>query len=205
MDMHGAIESLEQGFIPIMRLSGKTGATYRHPTDATFQLDFLTTLHRGGDQPFEHPGLGIVLQPLRFLEYLLEGVTETAVISDLGAVMVSVPAPARYAIHKLIIAGERIGGASSPKRGKDLEQARELIAHLRTVRPDSVQEAWLSAVNRGPGWAKRARFGLAAIDKLTPGLDAREWLDATPLESKPRKSTPKPKRASAKKPARQTR
>jgi hypothetical protein len=197
IDTHGAIESLAQGFIPITRLSGKAGASSRHPTDAAFQLDFLTTLHRGGDEPFEHPGLGIVLQPLRFLEYLLEGVTETAVISDLGAVMVSVPAPARYAVHKLIIAGERVGGASSPKRGKDLEQARELIGYLRAVRPESVEEAWRSAVDRGPGWAKRARAGLGAVDKLAPALGAREWLDATPPQREARRSTPKRERVSA--------
>ena len=171
--------------------SGKARATYRHPTDAAFQLDFLTTLHRGGDEPFEHPALGIVLQPLRFLEYLLEGVTETAIISDLGAVMVSVPAPARYAIHKLIIAGERVGGTSSPKRGKDIEQARELFVYLRAARPESLEEAWSSAVVRGPGWARRTRAGLAALDKLAPGLGTREWLDSA--ARKPAAAKPKPK------------
>jgi hypothetical protein len=201
IDTHGAIESLEQGFIPTMRLSGKAGATYRHPTDAAFQLDFLTTLHRGGDKPFEHRALGIVLQPLRFLEYLLEGVTETAIISDLGAVMVSVPAPARYAIHKLIIADERIGGASSPKRGKDIEQAREIFVYLRAVRPESLEKAWSSAVERGHGWAKRARTGLAALDRLAPGLGARQWLDGATRKPATTRPKSKAKVAAAKRPA----
>jgi hypothetical protein len=179
INTHNAIESLEQGFIPIMRLSGKAGASYRHPTDAAFQLDFLTPLYRGGEEPFEHPGLGMVLQPLRFLEYLLEDIVETAILSSTGAVIANIPAPARYAIHKLIVAEERIGGVSNAKRGKDLNQAAELIAHLREVRPEKVEEAWQDAIERGPGWVKRARAGLAAMDKLIPELGAKQWLDAT--------------------------
>ncbi len=45
-----------------MRLSGKAGASYRHPTDAAFQIDFLTPLHRGGlaarDARAPHLGIG---------------------------------------------------------------------------------------------------------------------------------------------------
>ena len=186
VNTHSAIESLEQGFIPITRLSGKAGASYRHPTDAAFQLDFLTPLHRGGHEPFEHPGLGVVLQPIRFLEYLLEDIVETAILSQTGAVIANIPAPARYAIHKLIVAEERIGGMSNPKRAKDLSQASELIAYLKEVRPEKIEEAWRDAIERGPGWAKRARAGLAALDRIVPNLGARQWLDpAAPVRKKP--------------------
>lgn len=194
INAHDPIESLGQGFIPIMRLSGKSGASYRHPTDAAFQIDFLTPLHRGGEQPFEHPRLGVVLQPLRFLEYLLEDVTESAIISNLGAVPVNLPAPARYAIHKLIVAGERVGGASSAKRGKDLDQARELITHLREIQPRTVTAAWRAAVDSGPGWAKRARAGLAALDARAPDLGIRAWLDRRGARSAPgRRGQKRPK------------
>lgn len=189
IDTHRAIESLEQGFIPYVGLSGKAGASYRHPTEAGFQLDFLTTLHRGGDAPYAHKQLGVVLQPLRFLEYLLEEVAESAIVSEGGAVLVSLPVPARYAIHKLIVTGERFGGASNPKSGKDLQQARELLGLLREVRPDRVEEAWSAAIARGPGWAKRARAGLAALERLAPALGARAWLDgaARRSDARPRK------------------
>lgn len=190
INVHSAIGSLEAGFIPIMRLSGKAGATYRHPTDAAFQIDFLTTRHRGGDEPFEHPKLGVVLQPLRFLEYVLEDVVQSAVISEQGAAVVNLPAPARYAVHKMIVAGERFGGDSNPKRGKDLDQARALIACIRNVRPDKIESAWADVIARGPGWAKRARTGLAAVDAFAPELGVRKWLDPTPMappKTKPRK------------------
>lgn len=182
IDRHSAIASLQQGFVPITGLTGKAGASYRHPTDAAFQLDFRTPRHRGGDAPFEHPGLGIVLQPLKFLEYLIEEAVETAIIGQSGAVTVNIPAPERYAIHKLIVSEERIGKTTNPKRQKDLNQAGELIAYFRETRPEAVEDAWSSAVERGPGWAKRVRAGLHALERLRPELKVQEWID--PIQTK---------------------
>ena len=122
-----SVRSLAAGFLPVGLLDGRVGASYRNPKEPEFRLDFLTPRHRGGDKPFEHPRLGVVLQPMPFLEFLLEGVTHTALLSDAGAVVVNVPAPARYALHKLIVYAER---AARPKSSKDLAQS---VASLRNA------------------------------------------------------------------------
>jgi hypothetical protein len=172
---HEAIQSLEMGFLPIAGLSGKTGGAYLIPNEKEFRLDFLTTIGRAGDAPYQHPDLHVTLQPLRFMEFSLENVQQTAILSGNGATIVNVPHPARYALHKLIVAGEREGSFQS-KSNKDLMQSGLLLAALKEIRPWEVEEAWEDLVSRGKGWSSRALRGLAALRRLYPGEHFDEWL-----------------------------
>ena len=172
---HAAIESLQMGFLPISGLTDKSGATYLAPRDPGFRLDFLTTLHRGGEEKYEHPKLHVTLQPLKFMEYSLVQVQQAVLFNAEGAVVVNVPHPARYALHKLIVYGEREGAFSS-KSGKDLIQAASLLQYFKENRTWEVQEAYGDLMGRGKGWVSRFERGLAAIEKTYPKLEVRGWL-----------------------------
>ena len=89
--------------------------------------------------------------------------------------VVNVPQPARYAVHKLLVHGER-EGAFAAKASKDLLQAGLLLSYLKEHRPSDVKEAWADLISRGPGWVKRARHGRAALDKAAPALQLKDWL-----------------------------
>jgi hypothetical protein len=175
VDTHQAIESLQLGLLPLGGAGARSGATYLNPNDPELRLDFLTTLHRGGDEPFEHPQLHVTLQPLRFMEYALEGVGQAVVISEEGAVAVNIPHPARYALHKLLVYGERTG-AYLHKSRKDLWQAAALLECLQVRRPWEVEEAWKDLLGRGGGWVARAKQGLRALARMAPELVVEEWL-----------------------------
>jgi hypothetical protein len=175
VDTHGAIESLQLGLLPIGGLSGKSGASYLNPGDPEFRLDFLTTLHRGGDAPYEHPQLRVALQPLKFMEYLLENVGQAAVFCEEGSVAVSIPHPARYALHKLLVFAER-KGTFLQKAQKDLRQAAALLEYLKAMRGWEVEEAWADLLARGRGWTTRARQGREALAQLVPELAIKDWL-----------------------------
>src|SRR5690606_23539349 len=84
LDLREAIESLQMGLLPIQHMDGTTGATWLDPRDPEFRIDFLTPLGRSGDAPYRHPQLGILLQPLKFMEYLLEDVQQAALIANTG-------------------------------------------------------------------------------------------------------------------------
>lgn len=170
IDTHAAIESLQMGLLPIEHTDGTTGATYLDPRDPEFQIDFLTPLHRGGMEPYRHPQLGIKLQPLKFMEYLLQDIQQAAALGPSAAVLVNLPNPARYALHKLIVAGER-PLARAAKSNKDLWQSAALLSVLREHAGLSIGEAWSDLVARGPGWRERAARGRAALAKLAPDLD----------------------------------
>jgi len=175
IDTHGAIESLGMGFLPMQDLSTKAGATYLNPREPEFRLDFLTPRHRGGDRPFHHPRLGVALQPLPFMEYLLEDVQQAVVFAGDTVVLVNVPAPARYALHKLLVFGER-KSAYAAKSTKDLQQAAALLVRLKELRKSDVDRAWKDLVSRGKGWRSKAKQGLLALDKRAPSVELARWL-----------------------------
>ncbi|MGE0278697.1 MAG: GSU2403 family nucleotidyltransferase fold protein [Nitrospiraceae bacterium] len=170
VDVHEALASLEMGLLPISQFGGEVGAQYRNPRDPELRLDFVTPGHRGGAKPVQIPHLNVALQPLKFMEYSLEEVTQGAVFAAEGATVVNLPAPARYAVHKLIVHGER-PARERAKAVKDLHQAACLAEYFARERPRELNAAWRDALQRGPGWRKRARAGRAALLKLAPELD----------------------------------
>lgn len=180
VDVHAALTSFEQGFIPMVQLAGGAGASYKLTGDPEFQIDFLTSAHRGDGEPVMIPNLNIGLQPLRFMEFSLEQVTQAVLMDRNGAaVTVSVPAPERYAVHKLLVVGER-AGAMRTKANKDVKQAAALFEHLLQVRPDDLRAAWQDAVGRGPGWRRRALEGLTALRRALPELPFEEFKSLVP-------------------------
>ena len=137
----------------------------------------------GKERVFGHDGLGVNLQPLRFLEFLLEDVDQVAIISAVGSVLVTAPDPARYALHKILVYAER-RQRNPEKATKDLRQAAALIEVLSEFRADSLEVLWKELIGRGAGWRKRARTGLVALEKLLPGAavlaSMRVALEAAP-------------------------
>lgn len=169
IDVHGALESLEMGLIPITQFSGKTGAQYRNPADPELRLDFVTCEGRSGEM-VAVPEMNFMLEPLKFMEFLLEKTTQGCVISRDGACLVNLPAPERFAVHKLIVYGER-PVIERTKAQKDLLQSAALIAVLNdTGRIDEFVNAWNDALSRGKGWAKRLTQGWQALERMAPEL-----------------------------------
>jgi len=164
VDTSKAIESLGMGFLPVSGLGGKTGAAYLIPHQPEFRLDFLTPLHRGGTQPYEHPQLHVSLQPLPFMEFSLEDIQQSVLFCPEGAVLVNLPSVERYAVHKLLIYGER-SGQFRTKSAKDLRQVACLMELLWTHRREPLLAALADAQSRGKGWQLRLRQGAAALAK----------------------------------------
>ncbi len=86
-------------------------------------------------------------------------------------VVVTLPAPERYAVHKLLIIGERTG-AFRAKTSKDVAQVAALAAYFKTHAPEALAAAWQDALSRGPGWVKRDTGGRIALAAVSPELAA---------------------------------
>jgi len=112
----------------------------------------LLTPNEGPDrtEPLELPALGAYALPLRFLDYLIHEPAQAVALYRSG-VLVNVPRPARYAIHKLIVATRRASSAAAKAR-KDIEQSAALIRVLAEDRPDELEDAFAEACERGPSW-----------------------------------------------------
>jgi len=109
------------------------------------------------DEPLELPALGAYALPIRFLDYLIHEPTQAVALYRSG-VLVNVPQPARYAIHKLIVATRRIFSAAAKAR-KDIEQSAALIRVLAEDRPDELEDAFVEARERGPSWREAVDRG----------------------------------------------
>lgn len=170
IDVHDALTSLEMGLLPITQFNGKLGGQYRNPQDAELRLDFLTSNNRSG-LPVHIAKLNLALQPLKFMEFSLEQSTQSCVIGNAGACVVNIPAPERYAVHKLIVFGER-PIAERTKSTKDLLQAASLISYFVGNGQNALfNAAWQDALSRGKGWKSRALQGMEALLNMAPDLN----------------------------------
>lgn len=120
----------------------------------------LLTARGRDDKPVPIPDLGAAAQPLRFMEYLLADPIDVVALYD-GGVVVRVPDPARFAIHKLLIHQVR---GNRVKAEKDLWQARELIGVLRARDPALLDNAISDCEGRGRVWRKMVRDGLEMVE-----------------------------------------
>lgn len=170
VNVHGALQSLEMGLLPITELDGAIGSQYRNPNDAELRVDFLTSRGRG-NKSVKIPALNVALEPLKFMEFSLEGTTQGCIFGRTGACTVNLPAPERYAVHKLLVYGER-PVAQRTKATKDLLQVASLASYFaQTGQARAFNIAWRDLVSRGRGWRSRARQGLAALVRVAPDLE----------------------------------
>ena len=135
------------------------------------RVDFLTP-NEGAEtgEPQSLPALQTDAQPLRFLDYLIYEPEPAAILHDAG-IYVHVPAPARFAVHKLILSRRRREGTG--KRGKDVQQADALLRALAELRPHDLKQAWDEARTRGPRWRQLLDEGLGELPGLVRDLTLR--------------------------------
>ena len=157
VDTPRAIEALQMGFMP-----NNTRTPFKKADEPDFDLDFLTCRGRRGDTPLEVPRFGLSLQPLPFMELSLEAPIRATLLWRNGPIVVNVPDPARFALHKLIVHGER-PQAERTKANKDLAQAAALVSYLAANDSANLRSLHDEVMARGPGWRTRLRSGIAAL------------------------------------------
>ena len=115
--------------------------------------------------------------PLRFLDYLIEETQPAAVVGGSG-ILVNVPRPGRFALHKLLVAGRRTA-ATRAKARKDRVQAGALLRVLLEDVPGEITLAWKALSARGRAWTEGVRESVALLDPDLVELLRRR--DITPL------------------------
>jgi len=165
MDMGSEIEALQMGFVPVKSLT-----TYVKSDETDLQIDFVTCMHRGGDTPVLIKALNAVMQPLKFMEFSMEAPIQLTLLAQRGPITVNAPPPEKYALHKLLVFGER-SQSMRLKASKDLDQAASLIAYLAAHDADLLHETWNTLVATGLDWRSRALEGLRALKERYPSID----------------------------------
>ena len=180
---HSISVAVDDEIPPVLDVLRKVDATFReipHQADGRratafvsrtgYRVEFLTPNTGSADhdgQPAQMPALGgAAAQPLRFLDFLIYEPVRAVLLHGAG-VPVLVPAPERYAVHKLIVADRRRAGREgADKRAKDLRQASSLIETMIELNKaveftDAYAEAW----DRGPAWREAITASVHALGK----------------------------------------
>ena len=152
-------KSLE--FEPIPAVFSRSVWRWRQ-TRSNIYVEFLTPSFRPEEDIRELPALGVAAQSLHFLNFLIADSIKAAVLYRSG-VLVQIPRPERYAIHKLIVADRRKAGPDQLKSRKDRAQAALLIRALAEDRPDELREAYSAALDSGPRWGAHIAASLQRL------------------------------------------
>lgn len=134
-------------------------------------VEFLTPSFEADETVKPLVALGVDAHALHHLNYLIGNPIKAALPYRSG-VLVQIPQPERFAIHKLIVADRRRGGPDALKAHKDRAQAAFLIAVLAEDRPDELAEAFVTAKTLGPRWQKRLDTTLARMPETRAALAA---------------------------------
>jgi len=184
------LKNVDKTFRPVPHIHKRRIASY--VAKGGLRLDFLTPNEGPNtDVPQNLPALQTDAEPLRFLDFLIYDPEPATLLHNAG-VYVTVPAPQRYAIHKLIVSRRRKEGTA--KRDKDIQQSAALLELLNDKRPYQLKDSWIEAFNRGPAWRDALEKGLIHIPpkirdavlktvdvtrSILPGIDL-VFSDATP-------------------------
>ncbi len=147
-------------FDPVPGVSDRQVWKWRQSRGASM-VEFLTPAF-GDERVKPLPALGVSAQALNYLNFLIAEPIPAVALYRSG-VLVRIPRPERFAIHKLIVADRRQGGPDQAKSRKDRGQAAFLIDVLAEDRPDDLREAYEDALSRGPRWRERLEASLARM------------------------------------------
>ncbi|MGL4413103.1 nucleotidyltransferase family protein [Roseinatronobacter monicus] len=155
-------------FDPVPGLQDRQVWKWRQ-TRGQAMVEFLTPAF-GDERVKPLPALGVSAQGLNYLNYLIAEPIPAIAIYRSG-VLVQIPRPERFAIHKLIVADRRRGGPDQAKARKDLGQAGFLIRVLAEDRPDDLRAAYLDSRACGPRWRARIEASLARLPEAARVLE----------------------------------
>ncbi|OWV39208.1 nucleotidyltransferase family protein [Mameliella alba] len=140
-------------------------------TDRSTLVEFLTPSFEETEGIRDLPALGVSAQSLHHLNFLIAEPIHAPLLYRSG-VLVQIPRPERFAIHKLIVADRRKADPDRLKARKDRAQAELLIEVLSDERPADLAEAYETALARGPAWRSRISASLDLMPETRKRLEA---------------------------------
>jgi hypothetical protein len=151
------------GFFEVPALNRKRPSTSFKIRGRDFQVDILTPMRgRESERPVKVDDFATYARPLRSLEYLLEDIQPAVLLYEHG-IMINVPAPARFAIHKCVVSQKRTAAFAAKSR-KDLNQAEQIFQELLALRPGDLSLAFAAAQVRGKEFVDDFLTGLSLIN-----------------------------------------
>lgn len=157
-NLEAILRETHKAFFAVPTLNPKHPSTRYRIRGQELSVSLLTPM-RGQDDatPIPLPTLSAAAEPVRFLDYVMTD-TQLAAIPARAGILVHVPDPARFALHKLVIS-QRRPSAFATKSRKDIAQADAVLEVLRNLRPGDVRNAAVAARDMGGKFMQQMREG----------------------------------------------
>jgi hypothetical protein len=151
------------GYIEVPTLNPREPSTPFRIRNRDFRVDVLAPMRsRETARPVKLDQFKTYATPLRHLDYLLEDIQPAVLLYGHG-IMINLPAPGRFAVHKCAISQKR-GSGSAAKIRKDLSQAEQVFQTLLEFRPTDITLALHAAAEKGQALQDKFLAGLDLID-----------------------------------------
>lgn len=149
VDLKQVLMDAEMGFVEVPAFNKKSPSTSFRIQGKQLSVDLLTPMvGKPTSKPVLITALNTYAEPVRFLDYLLDDIQPAAIVARSG-ILVNVPSPARFALHKLVTSSRR-PAALQTKTIKDIDQAQLLLVALLEDRPGDIPLA-IKAAKKMPG------------------------------------------------------
>lgn len=151
------------GFVEVPALNRKQPSTSFKIRGRELIVDVLAPMRgRETSRPVHLTDFGTYASPLRDLDYLLQDIQPVVLLHAHG-IMVNVPAPGRFAIHKCVTSLKR-PAAFAAKALKDRNQAEQIFRVLLEDRPSDITLAYDAAKAQGEKFVRNFEAGLELLN-----------------------------------------
>lgn len=162
-DVPAALRGTDPAFFGVPGFDPREPSTSFSVRGRDLRVDLVTPLRgRDTEEPVVLRRLGAAARPLAFLDYLLEETIQAVLLHGSG-VLVNVPHPARFALHKVWLADQRPAAMHARAR-KDVNQAEALLEVLLEDRPRDLRRAWAGVRGKRQVQARRG------MERLRPEI-----------------------------------
>lgn len=166
------LAQLGMGFIPVPTLDPRSPSTSFRVRGQELRVDLLAPLHgKRKDSGIFVPALNAMATPLRYLDYLLEAPVPAIIVGRRSQVLVNLPRPENFALHKLLVSESR-PSVFATKAEKDRIQAMQMLEVLMQEAPDGLAQAKQNLLERGRSWSGKLYSALQKKAKDYPDVVA---------------------------------
>lgn len=136
-DLKAALKDSQLGIFELPAFNAKDPSTSFMLRGRQLSVSLLTPLiGKPSSKPIHLKSINAAAEPVRFLDYLLEDTQKAVLVANAG-ILVNVPSPARFAIHKLVVSQRRQSILHTKVR-KDISQAEAVLSVLVEDRPGDI-------------------------------------------------------------------
>lgn len=170
------IPDSSEGLLGIPILDARQPSSHFTVQGREFRVDLITPLQGKPAGPQFVSAIKAWAEPVAFLDYLLADPRKAVLLKGAG-VLVNLPAPARFALHNLVVAQQRPPSQAARAR-QDRHMASLLIACLFNKRPGDLWQA-LDAASAYPSerFQTLLHRGIRALeDKRVAGALTGYWM-----------------------------